>query len=193
MSCNLRCIRCFMTGVIVTVAAYIGAVVYLMIDQSGPPVALAKSTTALTVRCDSNEPISLAETVLVDGPDGTSWRLHPCLAVRFDELLQSAADAGHNLGGWGWRDADQQVLLRRQNCGTTEHAIHHMPSSECKPPTARPGRSRHQAGLAFDFTVDGRLLTSRSEPAFVWLDANAAMYGLYNLPSEAWHWSVDGK
>ena len=29
-------------------------------------------------------------------------------------------------------------------------------------------------------------------PAFVWLTEHAADYGLENLPSEPWHWSVDG-
>ena len=46
--------------------------------------------------------------------------------------------------------------------------------------------------MAIDFTSSGRLITSRSDPAFIWLRNNAATYGLYNLPSEPWHWSTNG-
>jgi LAS superfamily LD-carboxypeptidase LdcB len=43
-----------------------------------------------------------------------------------------------------------------------------------------------------DFTYGGSTIQSRSSPAFEWLRGNAARYGFYNLPSEPWHWSVDG-
>ena len=35
-------------------------------------------------------------------------------------------------------------------------------------------------------------MTSTSA-GFKWLKANAARYGFYNLPSEAWHWSTTGR
>ena len=60
-------------------------------------------------------------------------------------------------------------------------------------PTARPGQSNHERGLAIDFTYAGRAINSRRSPAYQWLSANAASYGLYNLPSEPWHWSVNGQ
>ena len=66
------------------------------------------------------------------------------------------------------------------------------PPSSCSPPTARPGTSLHEQGLAIDFTNNGRLITSRSDPAFQWLAANAGGYGFRNLPSEPWHWSTTG-
>jgi hypothetical protein len=48
-------------------------------------------------------------------------------------------------------------------------------------------------GLAIDFTCDGGgVISSSSSPCFQWLEANAASYGLYNLPSELWHWSDNG-
>ena len=50
----------------------------------------------------------------------------------------------------------------------------------------------HERGLAIDFTYQGRIINSRSSPAFQWMKANAAGYGFYNLPSEPWHWSVNG-
>jgi hypothetical protein len=50
----------------------------------------------------------------------------------------------------------------------------------------------HERGLAIDFTTHGSTIQSRSSPAFQWLSANASSYGLYNLPSEPWHWSTNG-
>lgn len=63
---------------------------------------------------------------------------------------------------------------------------------QCDPPTARPGTSRHEQGLAIDFHRNGVSISSQS-PEFRWLAANAERFGLCNLPKEAWHWSVDGK
>ena len=50
----------------------------------------------------------------------------------------------------------------------------------------------HEQGLAVDFTWNGSVISSRSSPAFQWLAAHAGSYGFYNLPSEPWHWSVNG-
>ena len=36
------------------------------------------------------------------------------------------------------------------------------------------------------------LITSRSNRCYQWLANHAANYGLFNLASEPWHWSVDG-
>jgi LAS superfamily LD-carboxypeptidase LdcB len=67
-----------------------------------------------------------------------------------------------------------------------------MPASQCDPPTARPGTSLHEQGLAIDFTCDGGSVVDYGDVCWNWLEANANSYGLYNLPSEPWHWSVDG-
>jgi D-alanyl-D-alanine carboxypeptidase len=50
----------------------------------------------------------------------------------------------------------------------------------------------HERGLAVDLTVGGRAITTRSSPAFRWLADNASRFGFFNLPSEPWHWSVNG-
>lgn len=107
-------------------------------------------------------------------------------------LLAAAAAAGHRLGGYGYRDINIQIQLRRQNCGTSDYAVWQMPADSCSPPTARPGYSMHERGLAIDFTANGKFLNSRSTPAFVWLAANAGRFGFTNLPSEPWHWSHPG-
>ena len=40
---------------------------------------------------------------------------------------------------------------------------------QCTVPTAPPGSSMHERGLAIDFTSNGRTIGSRSSPAFQWL------------------------
>jgi len=97
-----------------------------------------------------------------------------------------------SLGGGGFRDAAAQIATRRNNCGTSDFAIWEMPASQCSPPTARPGTSMHEQGMAVDFTCSGSLIRDQASPCFVWLAANAASYGFYNLPSEPWHWSING-
>ena len=103
-------------------------------------------------------------------------------------LLNASRDAGLSLGGGGYRDPAAQMAVRRSNCPDPVNS----PPSACSPPTARVGTSMHERGLAIDFTNNGRLISSRSDPAFVWLSANAGTYGLHNLPSEPWHWSTTG-
>jgi hypothetical protein len=107
-------------------------------------------------------------------------------------LLAAASSAGFRLGGYGYRDINAQIQLRRQNCGTSEYAIWQMPADSCSPPTARPGYSMHEQGLAVDFQSNGSFINSRSNPAFGWLAANAGRFGFTNLPSEPWHWSNPG-
>ena len=110
------------------------------------------------------------------------------IAGRLSSLLSASRAAGLSLGGGGYRDPAAQIALRRAHCPDPVNS----PPSACSPPTARPGQSLHEQGLAIDFTNNGRLITSRSDPAFQWLAGNASSYGLYNLPSEPWHWSTTG-
>jgi hypothetical protein len=118
--------------------------------------------------------------------------VHADIAGSLDAMLGAASAAGIVLGGSGYRDPSAQVALRRAHCGTSTYAIYEMPPSQCRPPTAIPGTSMHERGLAIDFTVNGSAITSRDSVGFRWLAANAARYGFYNLPSEPWHWSVNG-
>ncbi len=119
--------------------------------------------------------------------------VNAAIAGPVEELLAAAEADGLAFTGGGYRSPERQVELRRQHCGTSYYAVYEMPSSQCSPPTARPGRSMHERGLAIDFNCGGELVDSRSDPCFEWLDANAARYGLVNLPSEPWHWSVNGQ
>ncbi len=120
-------------------------------------------------------------------------RVHNSISGKVDSMLGAAAAAGINLSGGGYRSAEAQIQTRRNNCGTSNYAIYQMPSSQCRPPTARPGSSQHERGLAIDFTYNGSLIRSRNNAGYRWLAANAASYGFYNLPSEPWHWSTTGR
>lgn len=115
------------------------------------------------------------------------------IAGQLGALLAAARADGVVLGGSGYRDPSGQIALRRQNCGTSDYAIYDMPPSDCTPPTARPGSSNHEQGLAIDFTYAGGSIESQNNPGYLWLAANAARFGFYNLPSEPWHWSVNGR
>lgn len=114
------------------------------------------------------------------------------IASQLQAMLQAAAADGIILTGGGYRDSAQQIALRRAHCGTSHYAVYQMSPGSCRPPTARPGQSLHERGLAIDFVANGRSISSRNTDGFRWLAANAANYGFYNLPSEPWHWSTTG-
>lgn len=107
-------------------------------------------------------------------------------------MVNAAAADGIALRGSGYRSPSMQVVLRRAHCGSSTFAIYQMRASSCRPPTARPGQSMHEQGLAIDF-VDGGGTLTRGSRAYRWLKANAHKYGFFNLPSEPWHWSVNGR
>lgn len=125
---------------------------------------------------------------------GGSITVAGSIAGNLRSMLDAAAADGVGLCGWGWRDPQQQIQLRREHCGSSDYAIWNMPSSLCSPPTARPGYSQHEVGLAVDFTCNGGgSISSRGSVCFQWLDSHASDYGFYNLPSEPWHWSTTGR
>lgn len=121
------------------------------------------------------------------------FRVHRDVADAVAGMIDHASSEGINLGGGAYRSFESQIEVRKNNCGTSYYAIWQKPSRQCRPPTARPGASMHERGMALDFTCDGSLIRSRSSKCFTWLAANAGNYGFKNLPSEAWHWSVNGR
>ncbi|WP_166436040.1 D-alanyl-D-alanine carboxypeptidase family protein [Cellulomonas shaoxiangyii] len=133
-------------------------------------------------------PVAQGDTVVTSG----GIRVHPCLAPAVDALVEAARADGIELGGGGWRSAEQQIALRRAHCGPTDWHVYEAPASSCSPSTAPPGSSRHERGLAIDFTAGGRTLGAGSA-GYTWLVEHAADHGLENLPGEPWHWSVDGR
>ncbi len=111
------------------------------------------------------------------------------IAGQLAALLGAADGAGIRLSGGGYRSPQAQIQTRRNN-GCPD--IYNSPASSCRPPTARPGQSMHERGLAIDFQCNSALIQSRGSPCFVWLAANAGRFGFRNLPSEPWHWSTNG-
>ncbi len=114
------------------------------------------------------------------------------IADDLEGLLAAMAAEGFTLGGGGYRSIESQIRLRKAHCGTSDYAIWEMSASRCRPPTARPGLSQHELGLAIDFTYNGRVLRTRSSEVFAALSRIAPGFGFYNLPSEPWHWSTSG-
>lgn len=110
------------------------------------------------------------------------------IASSVRSMLEAARADGVSLSGSGWRDPAAQIALRRDHCGTSDYAIYQMSPSRCHPPTALPGQSMHEVGLAIDFNN----CESHGSACYRWLAAHASSYGLHNLPSEPWHWSVNG-
>jgi LAS superfamily LD-carboxypeptidase LdcB len=114
--------------------------------------------------------------------------VNAAIADQVAALLIAAARDGIALTGSGYRDPGDQQALRVAHCADPVSS----PASACRPPTARPGFSMHEQGLAIDFSYNGATIGSRSNPAYRWLASNASRFGFYNLPSEAWHWSTTG-
>jgi hypothetical protein len=131
---------------------------------------------------------------LPDIPTGSTNGIVVAASIRgkLAALLAHARRDGVILSGGGYRSPAAQIAVRRNNCGSSSYAIYQMPSSSCRPPTAKPGRSQHERGLAIDFTQNGRALR-RNTSGYQWLRVHAAKYGFYNLPSEPWHWSTTGR
>jgi len=113
------------------------------------------------------------------------------IAGQVQALIGAARSDGINLHGGGYRPVADQIILRVAHCGTSGYDMFEKPAGECNPPTARPGFSQHELGLAIDFTENGAILGAGS-PGYQWMVANAGSFGLINLPSEPWHWSTTG-
>jgi LAS superfamily LD-carboxypeptidase LdcB len=137
-----------------------------------PQKVVAPTTAKATCTTTSTRSIVVAESIV------NSTR----------RLLAAAKADGLLLCGGGYRDAASQIAVRKANCGTTSYDIYEKPASECTPPTAKPGTSMHEKGLAIDF----ELCSTRTTKCHTWLAKHAASYGFKNLPSEPWHWSTTG-
>ncbi len=155
----------------------------------GPEIAPSTAAECATVTLDAPS----------DGPGDVSLTtveaitVNTQIAPQVQQLVQAARRSGYQLAGTGYRSTQRQIELRRQNCGSSRYATYEMPSSQCTPPTARPGNSLHELGLAIDFSCNGVLIRNRSSACYQWLADHAAAYGLHPLASEAWHWSYNGQ
>ena len=147
-------------------------------------VATQASALSQDVVDQSRASFTVADTTRVYG-----ITVNKVVAYPFQRMVDDAAKAGIKLSGGGFRTKQQQIALRTTN-GCPD--VWTAPASSCRVPTAIPGRSLHELGLAIDLSTGGKSIPNHASPAYKWLAANAAKYGFANLPSEAWHWSITG-
>jgi LAS superfamily LD-carboxypeptidase LdcB len=162
--------------------------------------AAAKRRNAQPARSSNPSPSAPATRIVNSAPGLVTVggiTVASSLGPNLKALLDAARADGIVLGGHGYRSTESQIRLRQVN-GCPD--IYNSPASSCRVPTARPGSSEHEKGLAVDFTYNGQTICfpnpgSRcsGNPGFNWLKANAHKYGLRNLATEAWHWSTTGR
>lgn len=149
----------------------------------------------------ANDPVPTGGAVTQRCPEGidtnvvTSGGTFPAcktITSQLKNMINKAWTDGKKITGYGFRSKAKQIELRTQHCGSSQSDIYTKPAGQCHPPTAIPGTSMHESGLAFDMKCDGTSIRSQSSPCFIWLKQNAATYGFYNLSSEPWHWSTTG-
>ena len=154
--------------------------------------ALAKQLAAAGAGGRGGGKLSVAEIAAGGGGDTHGIKVASAIRGKLAAMVSAAQRDGVFLTGGGYRSPAAQVQLRIAHCGSSSFAIYQARASSCRPPTARPGASMHERGLAIDFQEGGRTLT-RGSRGYAWLRKNAGRYGFLNLPSEAWHWSVNGR
>ncbi|MEV4641506.1 M15 family metallopeptidase [Actinoplanes sp. NPDC049548] len=154
----------------------------IALDRSAQYAAQAAALSREVVT-EVRATFKVADTTSVNG-----ITVHRSVAFSFRRMIADAQADGVALSGGGFRTKKQQIALRKSN-GCPD--VWTAPPSSCRVPTAIPGRSLHELGLAIDMTSGGRTLTSDSA-GFRWLSEHADEYGFVNLPSEPWHWSITG-
>lgn len=114
-------------------------------------------------------------------------RVAACLVANMNLMIDAAARSGITLKtNSAWRSRADQVALRKQNCGTTQYSIYKMPQARCKPPTAIPGTSIHELGLAIDLKN-----SQVGTPTYTWMKQYGKYFGFrHTVATEPWHWDT---
>lgn len=159
------------------------------VQSDGGNAVTAKYSDTTGVSGQTTAAMANGKSIIVGTYKGTT--VNYTVIAAWKALVDAAEKDGIQINGGGYREAKQQIDLRRSHCGSSHFAIYEMSPSSCHPPTAKPGTSMHEKGLAVD--VKGIPISPGSNNAkFNWLKKNAGKYGFYNLPSEGWHWSTSG-
>ena len=145
----------------------------------------ARKAAAEAARRAAAQPPAPALPSSGDIVDAAGFAVHSSVQDQVTRMIQDARADGVNLTGYSWRSPERTAELRIIN-GCPD--VYESSPSSCRIPTARPGQSMHERGLAIDFQS-----CWRGSDCFTWLSNNAANYGYFNLPSESWHWSTNGR
>ena len=124
-----------------------------LVAQAGSLSAAAAAAGITPLGGPSYGSISSTPTVQIVNVGG--FNVNVAIAPQLTALLAAFSTTGHKLGGGAYRSPQQQIALRISHCGSDPYSIYQKPSSQCSPPTAPPGRSMHEVGLAIDFQCDG--------------------------------------
>lgn len=142
----------------------------------------ARKAAAEAARRAASRP---APATAADIVDAEGFWVHADVQDEVSRMISDARSDGVVLSGYSYRSAQRTAELRVIN-GCPD--VYNASPSSCRIPTARPGQSMHERGLAIDFQS-----CWRGSACFTWLSNNASKYGYYNLPSESWHWSTNGR
>ncbi len=143
--------------------------------------AAAEAAARAAAAATSQPPLTPSGEIV----NAAGFQVHQSVATNVTNMINAAAADGVTLTGSGWRSPERTAELRVIN-GCPD--VYTASPSSCRIPTARPGQSQHERGLAIDFRS-----CWRGSDCFVWLSNNAATYDFINLPSESWHWSTTGR
>jgi len=172
--------------------AEVAALESLDADLAAEITAEEQRIASAIIRRNRERSVTIPDNAPVDLTVVRGLTVNVLIADNVEGFLAAMEARGFSLSGGGYRSSDSQINLRRSHCGTSDYAIWEMPASQCRPPTARPGRSAHERGLAIDFTYRGSIIRSRNSDVFRAMEEVALAYGFKNLPSEPWHWSTTG-
>jgi hypothetical protein len=187
---------------VVAAAPFSGGRGVWLLTRDGGVVALRAPFYGSVVDEKNPRPTSVTAPFYIGGAptvDGTSGGLValPCagadnvivvsalLARGVHDMLEAAGRDGIGLCATSsFRNSQQQIALRAAYCNSV-----YDPNATCSRPVALPGRSRHEQGLAIDF--------STTAAGYDWLAAHAPAFGLAHLAAfgpqtEPWHYSNDG-
>lgn len=122
---------------------------------------------------------------------GNSVRVASLVSANIKAMMEAAAADGVKLASSSdFRSNEEQQSLYNANCS----------GGSCSPPTARPGSSQHELGLAVDWRLEGgntfcfpnATCPAGTNAGYDWMMAHSKEYGFIKLDSEAWHFSTSG-
>ena len=136
------------------------------------PKPIAPQPSTQTFAPPASGPLSLVDI-------GRGFKMAPNAASSFKTMAADAAKEGVDL--FGINNTYRSVALQSQ---LFQKALAKYGSEQAaRKWVAPPGRSKHNVGLAVDFS---------SRPAAAWMKGKGTNYGWHNYAPEWWHYSYKG-